>query len=70
MKFSKELELDLDEYNHDYFLQEIFVLYDNATTSEKIDLLNLLWLVRKDKQYTIDAKKYRIGWGIAGCEKE
>ena len=57
MEFSKELELDLDEYNHDYFLQEIFVLYDNATTSEKINLLNLLWLVRQDKAITINTDK-------------
>lgn len=57
MEFSKELELDLNEYNHDYFLQEIFVLYDNATTSEKIKLLNLLWTVRQDKAMTINANK-------------
>lgn len=57
MEFSKELKLDLDEYNHDYFLQEIFVLYDNATTSEKIKLLNLLWTVRQDKAMTINTDK-------------
>lgn len=57
MEFSKELKLDLDEYNHDYFLQEIFVLYDNATTSEKIKLLNLLWTVRQDKAMTIHTDK-------------
>lgn len=57
MEFSKELKLDLDEYNHDYFLQEIFVLSDNATTSEKIKLLNLLWTVRQDKAMTINTDK-------------
>lgn len=58
MENSKELKLDLDKYNHDYFLKAIFVLYDSATISEKIDLLNLFWTIRRDKDSAIKSEKY------------
>lgn len=57
MEIIKEPEFDLNTYDHDFFLQEILSIYDEADNNVKVQLLQLLWTIRLDKQSEQDRKE-------------
>lgn len=50
MEIIKNSNFDLNTYDHDFFLQEILSIYDEADNNVKVQLLQLLWTIRLDKQ--------------------
>ena len=50
MEIIKNSNFDLNTYDHDFFLQEILSIYGEADNNVKVQLLQLLWTIRLDKQ--------------------
>lgn len=50
METLREPEFNINEYDHDYFLNEILAVYEEGDPKTKAHLLSLLWQIRQDKK--------------------
>lgn len=57
MEIIREPEFNLNDYDHDYFLNEILAVYEEADPKTKAHLLSLLWQIRQDKKFEINSEK-------------
>lgn len=57
METLREPEFNIDDYDHDYFLNEILSIYEEADTRTKSHLLSLLWQIRQDKKSEVYGEK-------------